>query len=41
VTPIPISSTMIRQRMSQGESIEGLVPKKVEEYIREKGLYTK
>lgn len=34
-----VSSTDIRFRAKQGLSLEGLVPKKVEEYITERGLY--
>lgn len=36
---VTISSTDIRSRVKNGEPIEGLVPKKVLEYIKEKGLY--
>jgi nicotinate-nucleotide adenylyltransferase len=35
----PISSTAIRARLRRGESLGGLVPDKVIEYIRENGLY--
>lgn len=35
----PISSTAIRARLRRGESVGGLVPDKVIEYIRENGLY--
>lgn len=39
VPPVEISSTDIRQKVSRGESIEGLVPVVVEEYIEARGLY--
>jgi nicotinate-nucleotide adenylyltransferase len=35
----PISSTEIRSRIASGESLAGLLPDKVIEYIRENGLY--
>lgn len=34
-----LSSTTIRGRLARGESVAGMVPDKVIEYIREKGLY--
>lgn len=34
-----VSSTKIRERIKKGLSISGLVPKKVEEYIRKHNLY--
>jgi nicotinate-nucleotide adenylyltransferase len=39
-TPVvQISSTQVRQRLSQGLPIRYLVPEKVEEYLRRRGLY--
>lgn len=37
--PLEDSATQIRERIKKGESISGLVSKKVEEYIIEHGLY--
>ena len=34
-----VSSTEVRSRVAEGNSIEGLVPESVAAYIREKGLY--
>ena len=34
-----ISSTEIRARIARGEDVAGLVPRKVREYVKEKGLY--
>ncbi len=34
-----VSSTALREMIAKGEDITGLVPKKVIEYIKEKGLY--
>lgn len=36
---LPVSSTEIRARLESGESLSGLVPERVEQYIRERGLY--
>jgi len=36
---LPISSTEIRSRIRNGQSIRGLVPGAVEEYLKEKKLY--
>jgi nicotinic acid mononucleotide adenylyltransferase len=37
---IAISSSEIRQRVSENQSIQGLVPATVEVYIHDRGLYT-
>ena len=34
-----VSSTEIRDKLKKGESISGLVPSGVEDYIKEHGLY--
>jgi nicotinate-nucleotide adenylyltransferase len=34
-----ISSTEIRARLGRGEDVSGLVPRKVREYVEERGLY--
>jgi nicotinate-nucleotide adenylyltransferase len=34
-----ISSTQIRERLGRGEDVSGLVPRKVLEYVKERGLY--
>ncbi len=39
ITPVGISSTDIRKRLSDGVDIKGLVPEGVEAYIRDHGLY--
>lgn len=36
---VDVSSTEIRERLRNNESVSGLIPGSVEEYIREKGLY--
>lgn len=36
---VDVSSTEVRRRVREGESIEGLVPAVVAEYIEERGLY--
>ena len=40
VTLMDISSSGIRERIRRGQSIRYLVPRSVQAYIREKGLYT-
>ena len=37
---VDISSTELREKISKGEPVEHLIPAKVEEYIKENGLYT-
>jgi nicotinate-nucleotide adenylyltransferase len=37
--PADVSATQIRSRVANGESIAGLVPEPVEEYIKKRGLY--
>lgn len=37
----PVSSSEIRRRVEQGESLEGLVPPAVAQYIAQNGLYRK
>ncbi len=37
---VPISSTAVRQRLALGESVDGLLPIAVADYIRAHGLYT-
>ena len=37
----PVSSTVIRARSAQGFSLAGLVPPRVEQYIRRHGLYAR
>lgn len=39
ISPVNISSTKIRRLIKQGKSIKSLVPEKVEEFIKTKGLY--
>jgi len=41
VEPLAVSATQIRERITRGESISGLVPREVENYIIEKRLYRK
>ncbi len=36
---VELSSTEIREKVKRGEDISGLVPKKVEQYIKENNLY--
>ncbi len=36
---LPVSSTQIRERLQNGESVAGLVPEKVEQYLRDRRVY--
>ena len=36
---LPVSSTQVRACLESGASLSGLVPERVEQYIRERGLY--
>ena len=40
ISQLDISATDIRRRIARGASIRYLVPRSVQDYIREKGLYT-
>ena len=37
--PIELSSTQIRKRVAEGKSISGMVPSKVEQFIKDNRLY--
>ena len=37
--PVPVSSSMIREKILAGESIQGLMPQKVQELVEKRGLY--
>lgn len=39
IEPLDISSSLIREKIKKGEKIDGLLPKSVEEYIRNNKLY--
>ncbi len=39
MTPVDVSSTEIRQRISRGQTIAPYVPQAIQAYIEEKGLY--
>ena len=39
IEPLPIASRDLRDRVARGEAIDGLVPPRVAELIRERGLY--
>ncbi|MCP3742612.1 nicotinate-nucleotide adenylyltransferase [Rossellomorea sp. BNER] len=41
IPDIAISSTLIRERLNDRQNVRYLIPQKVEEYIREEGLYGK
>lgn len=39
VNPLPLSSTMVREKIRRGEDVSDLLPPAVWEYIQRKGLY--
>ena len=39
MSEISLSSTEVRERIIEGQPIDGMVPKRVRDFIREKGLY--
>jgi nicotinate-nucleotide adenylyltransferase len=39
IEPLDISSSLIREKIKKGENLGGLLPKSVEEYIRNNKLY--
>jgi nicotinate-nucleotide adenylyltransferase len=41
VEPIPVSSTLVRERVARGEPVDDLVPPAVAEAIRRLGLYVR
>lgn len=41
VEPLPLSSTMVREKLRNGEDVSALLPPAVLSYIQEKGLYVK
>jgi nicotinate-nucleotide adenylyltransferase len=36
---VPVSSTNIREALGQGQSVAGLIPERVVQYIKDRGLY--
>lgn len=41
MTPVPVSSSRVRERVERGEPIDGLVPDRVAEAIARRGLYSR
>ena len=39
IDALDVSSTEVRRRIKNGDSLEGFIPREVEAYIKEKGLY--
>lgn len=39
LTPFPVSSTQVREKLAAGEDVSGLLPHRVLSYILKKGLY--